>query len=181
RPDFAVAGDQIAGGLRGRPNELDGLQDTENVAAIIREALHVLAALALREQRFRDRSMPGRELVQAHRQRAVVTLGGGDEVEQCIGDAATRGQHDAQWGLRIGFEKASDSLHARGIRDTRPAEFMNAPTLHSQRSFRLTLWSRRADALVTAARALRLRPHRRPRSCAASDTSRTKRKAELVR
>ena len=57
----------------------------------------------------------------------VLRFGAGDEAEQCIGDAATRREHDAQSPGRQRFEDVGDALETLGVRDRRTAKFVYDP------------------------------------------------------
>ncbi len=50
--------------------------------------------------------------------------------EQCVGDAATGGEHDAQAWMRILLEDPRHALHADRIGDARAAELVYSPPLH---------------------------------------------------
>ena len=131
RPDLAVAGDEVAHRLRGRADQLDGVQDAGDVAAVLGERREVFGACsspassvsAMTSCRWRSSSMRSAT-------RPFLALGGGDEVQQRVGDAAARGQHDAEARMRILLEDAGDALHAYRIGDAGAAELMYAPPFH---------------------------------------------------
>ena len=88
------------------------------------------AARAAGEQRVGDHLVAAAQLFDALGQRPFLAFGGRDHIEQRIGDAAARGQHDAEPRMRILFENPRDALHAHRIGDAGAAEFMNAPPFH---------------------------------------------------
>ena len=65
-------------------------------------------------------------------------LGGANQRQQRIGDAACGGQHDRQAGRRIGLENRRHARHARGIRHAGAAELMYFPRVrHSGSGIRV--------------------------------------------
>src|SRR5207237_483253 len=61
----------------------------------------------------------------------LLTLCGGDEREQCVGDASTRRQDSRDAPPRVILKDPCDPLHAGGICDARPAEFVHPPGFHA--------------------------------------------------
>src|SRR5205814_10057918 len=57
-------------------------------------------------------------------------LGGGDEGQRGVGDAATRRQDSRHARPRVILENPRDLLHARGIGNARPAELVHTPGSH---------------------------------------------------
>ena len=101
------------------------------------------------EQRVGDHFVPVTQLFDTVRERPFMALGGGDEIQQRVGDAAARGQHDAEPRMRILLEDASDALHAYRIGDAGAAELMYAPPFHLPGS--LVALSRRRAAVPSGA------------------------------
>jgi hypothetical protein len=130
RPDLAVAGDQIAHGLRGGANQLHGLQNAGDVAAVLLELRHVFDPQAIGQQRVGNDLMTMTQLFDAFGQRRFLFLGRRDQVQQTIGHTTTGREHHAKPGMRVLLQDAGHALHANRIGDTRAAEFMYAPALH---------------------------------------------------
>ena len=76
RPDLAVAGDEIAHRLRSRADQLDGVQDAGDVAAILRERGEEFAAGIAGEQRVGNHLVPMAQLFDAVGERPFLALGG---------------------------------------------------------------------------------------------------------
>jgi hypothetical protein len=112
RPDLAIPRDEIAHRLRGRANQLDGVQNAGDVTAVLREPGEEFAAGIAGEQRVRDHLVAAAQLFDALGERPFLAFRGGDEVEQRVGNAAARRQHDAEPWMRVLLEDASDALHA---------------------------------------------------------------------
>ena len=62
----------------------------------------------------------------------VLPFGKRDQRKQRIGHAATGGQDDSLAAGRVGLDDAGHPLHAGGVSDARPAEFMDFPGFHGQ-------------------------------------------------
>ena len=132
RPDLAVAGDQIAHGLRGGADQLRRCAGCRRcrgspARASSRNSLRGVAGRAACRRSPRGAGAAPRCGPSSG---AFLALGGGDQIQQCIGDAAAGGQHDAEPRMRILLEDPSDALHAYRIGDAGAAELMYAPPFH---------------------------------------------------
>ena len=131
RPDLAVAGDQVAHGLRSRADQLRrsaGCRRCRGSPA--RASRGIRCARSPVEQRVGDHLVAVAQLLDAVGERRFLALGGGDQIQQRIGDAAAGRQHDAEARMRILLEDPGHALHAYRIGDARAAELMYAPPLH---------------------------------------------------
>ena len=137
RPDLAEAGDEVADDGRRDANQPDGLQDAGDVVAVGGQLLDVLLGIGGAEQRVGDDDVALPDRFQPLGVAVLLTLGGGDERQQRVGDAAARRQDRRDARQRIVLEDPRDPLHAGGVRDARPAEFVYPPRFHAR-----SLWHR---------------------------------------
>ncbi len=131
-PDLAEAGDQVAHGRRGGPDQPDRLQDAGDVAAVAVEDGDELVVELPGEQFAGEIDVPLAQFADPVVEGRVVLLRQSDQAQQGVGDASASRQDDGFACRRIGLDDRRDPLHAVGVRDTRPAELVDLPGLHDR-------------------------------------------------
>ncbi len=82
-----------------------------------------------RQQRPRNGGMAIAQRLQLDLVALVLLFGQRDQPQQRIGDAAARGQDDAQALLRLRLQNVGHALEAGSVRDARTAEFVHHPAV----------------------------------------------------
>ena len=104
-----------------------GLQDAGDVVAVAAQLLTVFGGVGGSEQRVGDDDVALPNRVETAGVAVLLTLRGGDERQQRVGDASTRRQDGRDAPPRVVLEDPRDPLHAAGIGDARPAELVYPP------------------------------------------------------
>ena len=126
-PDLAVAGDQVGDILRGRPSQLDGMENALQVVAVPVETGEVKARRLRRQQRFGDDRVPDTQRGDFAAITVVLAFRKRNEAQQRIGDATAGGQNNAQPLRGQGVEDGCDAAEAVSVGDARPSELVYDP------------------------------------------------------
>ena len=125
RPDFAVAGDHVADGLRRRAHEAHGVQHAEDVLAVGLQLRDIAVSLGAAEHGAGDRRVPLDQGIDTGPVGVVVRLGGGDQRQQRVGDAAAGREDDTAHRMRVGFDDRGHPMEAVGVGDGGAAELVD--------------------------------------------------------
>ena len=131
RPKLAIARDDVAHGVRRRPDEAYRLQHAARCRGNPHSSCSAIGLVRRARQQFGGELLvPSLQLLDGRRDIALGTLRQRHQIEQRIGDAAARRQDDGLARVRRRFDDVGNAPEAARVGDARAAELMYDPFIH---------------------------------------------------
>ena len=143
RPNFTIAGHQVADVLAGAAQQGHGLQQASEVTTVFSQLRHESVALGNTQQLRGDAYMLVLDSREFLGNRGVAGFSQTHQTQEGVRNTLAGGKHHAKARLRVRFENVGDAPETGGVSNAAAAELVNAPLAcwPRQRKHGLGRWS----------------------------------------